>query len=327
MEYIGLGDAKLAPENVTARVWPHKKRIWRIWRSLIWPWQATGRVILTSDPELVPSAWLLRLLTRKKWIAEVPEDYETLIEDRSWIPGPLRPLLKLFVRTTNALAARADLTIVADDHVRPRKARNRFVCKNLPDFTLLPEPIDHPFSRHAVYIGDLRESRGLRTMVAAIQATATDENPWRLTLIGPMSGADTDWWEQQSCDNVVRHDRMTPADSWRIAATADVGLCLLQDTPAFRLAVPSKVYEYFAVGLPVIATPLPRVSEFCDATRAGVCVTTADEVTSELRRLAEDAEFRDELRSRALAWSHEIRSGPSGYDRCARHMTDLISNR
>ncbi len=322
-----MGDPKLAPEGVTVRARPRKNRIWRAWRSLTWPWLAKGRVIVTSDPELAPMTWLMRLITRKKWIAEVPEDYGTLIEDRAWVPGPLRPLLKLFVWATNALAATADMTIVADDHVRPHTARNRFVCKNLPDLTQLPEPAEHPFSRHAVYVGDLRESRGLHTMVAAVEATAADEHPWRLTLIGPMGGADKEWWGQQTPSNVVRHDRMTPSDSWQIAATADVGLCLLEDTPAFRLAMPSKLYEYFAVGLPAIATPLPRVLEFCEVTGAGVCVATVEEVTSQLRRLAEDPAFREELASKALAWSRRIRSDPSGYDTCALRMTDLIPNR
>src|SRR5690606_12171190 len=153
----------------------------------------------------------------------------------------------------------ADLTVVADDGIL-RGAPRRVVLRNLPDLSMLPEPAPRDAVPRALYVGDLRASRGLFAMLELAERLPE----WRLDLVGPIAAADRDEAVRRLADPSLRdrvrwHDRQPPREAWRHASGAWVGLLLLDSTPAFRQAVPSKLYEYMACGLAVVATDLPRV--------------------------------------------------------------------
>ena len=90
------------------------------------------------------------------------------------------------------------------------------------------------------------------------------------------------------CGRITLWGRQAPRRSWEIAAQASVGLCVLDATPAFTEAVPTKVYEYMSAGMAVIASPLPRVRALLAATGAGVIASDRDEIAAVLRRWLED---------------------------------------
>jgi glycosyltransferase involved in cell wall biosynthesis len=103
-----------------------------------------------------------------------------------------------------------------------------------------------------------------------------------------------------------------------------VGLSLLDDTPAFRDAVPSKLYEYAAVGLPSLATPLPRVAELLHESGAGVVVADAAATAATMRDLAAEPERLGALRQRALDWAASLTAGGSPYDDWAAEVARLV---
>ena len=55
---------------------------------------------------------------------------------------------------------------------------------------------------------------------------------------------------------MIWHGRKSYTDSWKLASKSTIGLCLLDDTPAFQEAIPSKIWEYWCLGLPVLVTNL-----------------------------------------------------------------------
>lgn len=330
VEYRALGRREAAPP--VSRLWtaPRKSMCRRAVRALTWVWSARGEVLLTADLDSAPMAWFVSRLRGQTWVVDVAEDFLPLLDDRAWVPRRLRPALRAIVRLLNWVCSRADLTIVADDHVRPLTARHRFVMRNTADLSLLPDPrpTTAPLRRHAVYVGDLRESRGLRTMVEAVAATAGDDEPWALDLVGPMNTSDHDWFVTRAgadTKHITWLGRLNPQQSWDIAVRADVGLCLLEDTPAFQLAMPSKMYEYLACGLPVIATPLPRVAALIDDSRAGVLVTDVEDTTAALRRFAADADHRRQLIEQADLWGRVTRAAASPYDEAARLIGEVAA--
>ena len=76
---------------------------------------------------------------------------------------------------------------------------------------------------------------------------------------------------------------------------------MLQDTPAFRDAVPTKVYEYLACGLAVVATPLPRQAELVERAGAGVVVQDAAAASHALAAYSDDRGLLDAHREAARA--------------------------
>lgn len=329
VEVHGLGDPALGPEGCRVLTAPRGGKLGRLRQALTWPFRARGDVLLTIDPETSVAALLSSRLRRRAWVADVHEDYAALLRDRSWVPRPLLRVLQAGVAAMNVLICRADLVLVADEHVPPRRAANRHVLRNEPDFTLLPELADPSPGApwRAVYIGDNRISRGLQTMVEAVAATAHDDEPWHLDIVGPVAAGDEGWLTERlarsDAAHIVAHGRQEPKRSWEIADGADIGLCLLAHTPAFAEAMPSKIYEYLACGLPTVATPLPRVAELLHRTGAGVLVDSVEETTTVLRRFAADPEWRGALRDAAREAGEVARARRNAYDEAAARIVEL----
>ena len=323
VEVLGLGDPGGAPTGTEARTHPRRGRSRRLIDALVMPWQSRGRVLLVIAPEMVPMASVVRRLRRRALVVDVFEDYVKLAHDRPFSPAA-RAAAQSLVKLTTSLTARADITTVADEHVPPRVARHRLVVRNLPDRDTLPPATSPHGAPRAVYIGDVRRSRGLQLMLEAIELAPG----WLLDVVGPVSAADERWlrdWQQSSpaAERVRLFGRMPPAQSWQVASGAWAGLSLLDDTPAFRDAVPSKIYEYAAAGLPVIATPLPRVRAIVEASGGGALASSAAEVAGVLRGWQEDPDSLSVCRAAALRWAEANLTGPSPYDDLAAQVAKL----
>jgi glycosyltransferase involved in cell wall biosynthesis len=96
-------------------------------------------------------------------------------------------------------------------------------------------------------------------------------------------------------------------------AEADVGVTLLQDTcENHRLALPNKLFEYIAAGVPVVASDLPEIRRLVAEHGVGWCVpphdpaALADALSLALHRRG-DPDLRERLRhaARELSWERE----------------------
>lgn len=294
-------------------------------------------MLLCPDPDSLLGSRIVTAVRRRPLVADVHEDYAALLRDRAWAHGPALVVAQVLVRFAGAVAARADLTVVADDHVPPLPpaCRHRLVVRNLPDPDLMLRSrrgdgaVDPDVAGlRAVYVGDVRRSRGFVTMVEAIAAAPG----WSLDLIGPVSDVDLAWLRQRLVSpdltgRVRLHGRLTPERAWHVASGAQVGMALLEPTPAFLDAVPTKVYEYAAAGLAVLATPLPRVQALLEQSRAGEMATTSSEVAAVLRRWADEPARLARDRAAASAWGDAILAEDSPYRRLADELTLLLRGR
>lgn len=326
VEVLATGDPGGAPTQAAVRTWPRVGPVRRAMRSLSLPWRARGRVILTLDPDLVPSAFVVSRLRHRLLVVDVHEDYVALLSDRRWASGPRGWAALRVARWSTALARRADLTVVADDQVPPLSANRRLVLRNVPDPALLPEPGERQGGLRAVYVGDLRESRGLFDMLSAVALAPA----WSLDLVGPVAPADrarlTAWMEANpAADRVRLHGRRPPLEAWRIADGAAAGLILLHPTPAFLEGVPSKLYEYLACGLAVVASPLPRQAELLTSSGAGVIAEDCQAAGAVLQGWTDDPADLDRRRAAARAWARENSGLGSAYGEFAERLRALVT--
>jgi glycosyltransferase involved in cell wall biosynthesis len=155
-----------------------------------------------------------------------------------------------------------------------------------------------------------------------------DAPGWLLDLVGPVAAEDATWvatWQATSParDRVRWHGRQPPQRAWRVAAGAWAGACLLEDTPAFRAAMPSKVFEYLAAGLPVLASPRPRMADVVRRSGAGAVVEGADQAAATLREWTADASVLDRMAGAARAWWASGEAGTAEYRELATRVADL----
>jgi glycogen(starch) synthase len=92
-------------------------------------------------------------------------------------------------------------------------------------------------------------------------------------------------------------------------AEADVGVTLLQDTcENHRLALPNKLFEYIAAGVPVVASALPEMARLIDAYGVGWSVAPDDPVAlAGALRVALAARDDAELTGRLARAAQELR--------------------
>lgn len=329
VELFSSGNKCDVPNGVSFHIVSKGSRITRVTNAFLLPWRARGKVLFTPDPEGAIAIWASTLFRRRPWIADVREDYRLLIEDRAWAEGLQKVVAILLAKLALFASARADVTVVVDEWVRPLAAKKRLVVTNAPDVRFLPDVHAPDPTPRALYIGDVRGSRGLWSMLRTLEL-APD---WHLDVVGTISSQDISrvllWKEHSSAASRVHfHGTLKPEDSWKFAAGAWVGLSLLENTPAFQRAWPTKIGEYLACGIPVITTDLPRPREVIVSTRAGATVDfdtaelTAGQTAGILNSWAENPDKYREVRERAEAQVDFWRSGAS-YDLVAKAIAQL----
>jgi len=328
VEVIAKGRAEDAPAEAEFRAIQPRGIVGRGVKALTLPSKARGRVLITIDPDLIVAARLRRLLGHGRRLAvDLHEDYVALLDDRAWAKGAAGVVAKVWARSAISLSRGADLTVVADQHVPPERAARRLVVRNLPDLTLLPERAEPDARPRALYVGDVRESRGLFTMLQAIEL-APD---WELDVVGPVAARDRerlDEWVASSpaAARVRLHGRMPPAAAWQLAQGAWAGMSLLHSTPAFESAIPSKIYEYLACGMPVLSSPIRRAAELVDKAGAGAVVADAEEAGATLRAWSgEDRAEFDLLRTAARDWADRDLGSDNPHDLFAKAVAELVA--
>jgi glycosyltransferase involved in cell wall biosynthesis len=166
-------------------------------------------------------------------------------------------------------------------------------------------------------------------MVAAVES-APD---WSLDIVGPVSATDRDRLERYRAEGPARdrlrlHGRMPPRSAWELARGAWCGLVLLEDTAAFRAAMPSKLYEYAACGLPVVVSDLPRQREFVQTHELGVVVPAGPQGGLEAGRaltdLLENPSTAQAMRSNAARWRSGAQEWRAAYEQAAAEVRSLV---
>lgn len=336
VEVFALGRARDAPTGVSAvRTWRRRSPARRAALALEMAARARGRVLLTLDPDSALAGAAAAAVRRRPLVVDAHEDYAALLRDRRWaqryrgLPGGMaRGVVGAYLH----VAARAALTVVADEQVPPVAARNRLVLPNVPYPGMLPAPAVPDAAPRAVYVGDVRASRGLFAMLEALRGAPA----WTCDVVGPVAQTDLPelqrWLDADPAlaARVTLHGRRPPLRSWELAPGAWCGLLLLRDTPAFRRSMPSKLHEYLAVGVPVVSTDLPRQGALLRRSGAGSLVplgadaSVGASVSRLLNDWADDPSRLHELRDRARASAACEELLRSHYSCFADAVADLV---
>ena len=96
------GEAKNAPAgSIFHKTINAKSKLARVFRDFTLPLIASGDAVMTLSPDLLPIAYLVSKVRRKKLIADINEDYLKLLKDRSWAKGLIGTTAKLVAQVAN----------------------------------------------------------------------------------------------------------------------------------------------------------------------------------------------------------------------------------
>lgn len=153
-------------------------------------------------------------------------------------------------------------------------------------------PPDRPTIRRVVYCGTVGMAQGVGVVIEAAGELAGGEDRLEFLIVGDGSEREQlmDRAEELGLDNVQFQGRVTRDEVPAILASADIGVLCLRDLPLFQDALPTKLLEYMAAGLPVVASAVGEVSDLLERARAGLPCPPEDSsaLAQALRELARD---------------------------------------
>jgi len=213
------------------------------------------------DPELVPAMALLAILRPESYLLyDIHEDLPLQVASKPYLPAAVRaPIARLV--TCMLRAARtlfAGFAPATEAIARAWPAAETRVLHNYPKalFGEGPVPLD---PHRIIYVGGLSRVRGTLLALAAVAAARRRIPELRLELIGwvmePEVGAAIGQAEAEGW--CVHVPRLGPEALRARAAGAGVGLVTLLPRPNYLESLPTKLFEYMAMGIPVLASDFP----------------------------------------------------------------------
>ncbi|WP_404435840.1 glycosyltransferase family 4 protein [Microbacterium aerolatum] len=258
-------------------------------KALFLAFRSGARVIHVHDPELVWAVPIGKLL-RRKVVYDAHEDLPAQVINKPYIPRSLRSVSVIAARFIVSIAKHSAWTISATEAIAARfdPARSSIVHNYPP---LRPEEETIPKREDiAVYIGGMSAIRGTPEMLESVR---TDRFPasWRLEIAGshaPDVARDVALAAEET--RIVFHGQVPPIVARDLLLRARVGVVPFQDTAAHRDSLPTKMFEYFAAGLPVIVSNFDLWRDIIETRDCGLVVdqTSPSAIAEAIATYAED---------------------------------------
>src|ERR1700704_4285949 len=276
------------------------RTVWSLYREAL---RQNGDVYHFHDPELIPLGLLLAA-RGKRVVYDIHEDAPADILHKDYIPRPLRRPLTWSVRKLEEAACRRFSGLIAATPTIAKRFYsinpNTVVVHNFPMLDEIAPTVDLPWNERppaVAYIGSISERRGIREILQALALLSPDK-PAQMMLAGPFSLEELrtelmrlPGWARVKYLRVL--DRPSVAN---LLARVRMGLLVLQPEPNFWNAMPIKLFEYMAAGIPVIASDFPLWRHIIGEAGCGLLVDPQDPqaITRAMEYLlSHDAEAQD----------------------------------
>jgi glycosyltransferase involved in cell wall biosynthesis len=241
--------------------------------------RAAGDLYHLHDPELLLVGLLLRA-AGKRVIYDIHEDLPRTVLFKAYLPHKVRkPLMWATELTENMLARQMSGLIAATPALAERFSRfkNNTIAVNnyviLDEFTPRSRLVDDAQRPAITYYGGMSTERGLHEMLAAMDLIPK-ELAVKLELAGTfyvqeqqnrvMAGPE---WQ-----HVLWHGELGRADLASLLSRVQVGLVVLHPHPAYLTSHPTKLFEYMAAGIPVVASDFPLWRSIVENADCGLLV-------------------------------------------------------
>lgn len=281
---IAVGEERRYEDGVTVIPLPGVPRVRRLLtavpRGLWLCWRHRADLYHLHDPELIPLIPLLRLRGARV-VYDAHEDLPVQVREKTYLPWPVRAVLPGVASLLCRFADRVGHHIVA---ATPAIAR-RFAAGTTTILHNYPEPLPEADGGEdydarediAIYVGGITAQRGAAQMVDAM-AQSTLGRSWRLVLLGPEPPATllADLRSRTNWDGLDYRGRVPANQARQVMGTAKIGMVLFLPIAAHTEALPSKIFEYMAAGLPIIASDFPLWRSIIEEAGCGLVVDPTD---------------------------------------------------
>lgn len=268
------------------------------------------------EPELLLASIFIKTSNPKaRLIYDVHENYNDAIisDEKNWIPGWLKPGLAWLIDTLEKPLSRfCDLVIAAGPDIEARFRKHRtisirnFAPTEIIDKVLMNKrPQGKNLSKYRiVYTGSITKTRGMIEILRALEIV-NKKHPTELLATGIYQDADY----QQQVESEPGYRSMIylgylPRYEEVVAQAvrADMAAICFHPDPNLDTAVErsNKLFEYMAMGLPLVVSNMPAWAELVNRHRCGVVVDPLDpqDIARGIMQLIENPEERKAMGAR-----------------------------
>jgi glycosyltransferase involved in cell wall biosynthesis len=246
-------------------------------------WREDADVYHIHDVELLLAGFLLKL-RGKKVIYDVHENYPAdVFREKPYLPVWIRHGLAGSVAAAEWVAGRLfDAVVTATGLIGARFPASRTrVVRNFPRIAEMQDGVTAlPYAERpplAVFTGGITPIRCAEE-ICAIGERLRDLAGFRIAVVGrpdtpeyPTELARREGWDRVQYEGIVPMTRVR-----ELLGSARVALCLNRPREDFLDLATNKLFEYMAVGLPIVATDIPYWRKVIEESGCGIVVQGAD---------------------------------------------------
>jgi glycosyltransferase involved in cell wall biosynthesis len=264
---------------------------------------------IQNEIELLFWGQLLRI-KGSKVVYDMHESLLKSIPTKSWIEPLFRPLVAFVCKFLERILLHKIPVIYAEkSYLKDYQWVNKqSTVLNMPLTSQLMQFNETKYSTPTLgYIGGVTPERGSIITLEALNILKEKGYFVDWDCIGPVD----ETHRKELSEMIDRHELkgvrirgyLLPAAGWRIIARCHIGLALLQPIPNYYDSYPTKMFEYMAMGLPVIVSDFPLYRSIVEKENCGICVDpdSPEEIADAVQRLLDNPEQAKEMGMRGRA--------------------------
>ncbi|NEN22558.1 glycosyltransferase family 4 protein [Cryomorpha ignava] len=258
-----------------------------VWRVFYVALKTKSDIYHFHDPELVPAGIILRLMG-KKVIFDIHENIARQIKSKSYLPFRLK-ISKLY-GVVDWISAKCFFIILAEysyEKIYSKWTKNYEIVLNMPDFDfLMPFQNTERIYNQTIelyYVGGITFVRGIETVVIAINELKSRGFNVIFHCVGPYEESVMEKIkaipEFEQVKNDIHFYGAKRLDlALEMSKKCHIGLSILLPIENYLESYSTKIFEYMAIGLPVITSNFELYRKVIEKHECGFCVDPNDPV-------------------------------------------------
>lgn len=270
------------------------------------------------DPELIIIGRILKN-RRNRIIYDVHEDLPRQLLHKPYIKSLPKIFINLIDYIEIRISKKFDLIIAATDKIKHRFLNSdKITVHNFPFITQTIIPNQRSIFT-LCYVGSISKARGVDKIIECLD----NFDNIKLELVGNF---DTEEYMKycislKGWNKVTFHGRLDHDTTQEIISNSDIGMSLLELTPAYIDSIPTKLLEYMSKGVPFISSNLKFAEELVQNYQCGIIATNQKEIESAISFFMLNSNKRKEFGNRGkkaarsyLSWANESKQLMNSYN-------------